>query len=89
MSADQLEQLLARVKLDAGLQQELRAADDLQAAILIAARAGFSVTMAELQTLQQPPTVELSDEELEGVTGGAARNNPSQWDMWAERYVCW
>jgi predicted ribosomally synthesized peptide with nif11-like leader len=89
MSADQLEALLARVKLDTRLQQELRAADDLQAALSVAAHAGFSVTMEELQTLQQPPTVELSDEELEGVTGGAGRNDPSQWDMWAERYVCW
>jgi hypothetical protein len=38
--------------------------------VSVADRAGFSVTIEELQALQWPPTVELSDEELEGVTRG-------------------
>jgi predicted ribosomally synthesized peptide with nif11-like leader len=67
MSEDQLAALLAKLKEDAGLQEKLKGAADLDAALAIAKDAGFDVSKADW--LRQR-TLELSDEELEAVAGG-------------------
>jgi predicted ribosomally synthesized peptide with nif11-like leader len=86
MSEEQLSALLAKLKEDAGLQEKLKGAADLDAAVAIAKEAGFDVSKADWLKYQANQTLELSDEELEGVTGGTfgpmrgvdgkARNNP-------------
>ena len=70
MSEEQLTALLANLKGDEGLQEKLKGATDLDAAVAMAQEAGFDVTKADWLKHQAKQTIQLSDEELEGVTGG-------------------
>jgi predicted ribosomally synthesized peptide with nif11-like leader len=70
MSEYQLSALLDKLKEDAGLQEKLKGAADLDAAVAIAKEAGFDVSKADWLRYQAQQTLELSDEELEGVAGG-------------------
>ena len=70
MSEEQLSALLAKLKEDAGLQEKLKGAADLDAFLAIAKKAGFDVNKADWLKHQAQQTLELSDEELEGVAGG-------------------
>ena len=70
MSEEQLAALLAKLKEDVGLQEKLQGAADLDAAVAVAKEAGFDVSKADLLKYQAQQTLELSDEELEGVAGG-------------------
>ena len=70
MSEEQLSVLLAKLKDDAGLQEKLKDAADLDAAVAIAKDVGFDVSKADWLKHQAHQTLELSDEELEGVAGG-------------------
>ena len=72
MSEEQLKAFLEKVKADTSLQEKLKAASDANAASAIAKEAGFSISADEFTKAQ---STELSDEELEGVAGGA--NNAS------------
>ena len=67
MSEEQLSAFLAALKADEGLQEKLKAAANLDAAVAIATDAGFVISAEELQKAQ----AELSEaSELEGVAGG-------------------
>ena len=66
MSEEQLKAFLEAVKADAGLQEQLKAAQDADAVVAIAKAAGFVISAEELKKSQ----AEISDEELEGVAGG-------------------
>ncbi len=70
MSQDQLTDLLAKLRDDAGLQEKFKGASDLGAAVAIAKEAGFDVSKADWLRYQAKQTLELTDEELEGVAGG-------------------
>ena len=70
MSEEQLAALLAKLKDDAGLQEKLKGAADLDAVLAIAKEAGFDISKADWLRYQAQQTIELSDEELEGVAGG-------------------
>ena len=70
MSEEQLTALLAKIKEDAGLQEKLKGAADIDVAIALAKEAGFDVSKADWLKYQAKQTIELSDEELEGVAGG-------------------
>ena len=70
MSEQQLTDLLAKIKEDAGLQEKLKGAADLDAAVALAKEAGFDVSKADWLKYQAQQALELSDEELEGVAGG-------------------
>ena len=67
MSEEQLKNFLESVKADAELQEKLKAASDADAVVAIAKAAGFVISAEELKSTQ---SVELSEEELEGVAGG-------------------
>ena len=69
MSEDQLKAFLEKVKSDTSLQEKLKAASTPEAAIEIAKDAGFAITAEDIQSMRSA-TVELSDEELEGASGG-------------------
>jgi predicted ribosomally synthesized peptide with nif11-like leader len=71
MSEEQLSALLAKLKEDAGLRERLQGAADLDAAMGMAQEAGFDVSKADWLKHQAGQPLELSDKELEGVTGGA------------------
>ena len=70
MSKEQFLALHDKVNDDAGLREKLKAAADLDAALAIAKDAGFDVSKADWLKHQAKQTIELSDEELEGVAGG-------------------
>ncbi len=70
MSEEQLAALLAKLKDDAGLQEKLKGAADLDALLAVAKDAGFDISKADWLRYQANQTLELSDEELEGVAGG-------------------
>ena len=70
MSEEQLSALLAKLNEDPGLREKLQSAADLDAAVAIAKDAGFDVSKADWLKYQAKQTLELSDEELEGVAGG-------------------
>ena len=70
MSEEQLSALLATLRVDAGLQEKLKAAVDLAAAVAIAKEAGFDVSKADLLRYQAMQILELNDEDLEDIAGG-------------------
>jgi predicted ribosomally synthesized peptide with nif11-like leader len=70
MSEEQLTALFAKLKDDVGLQEKLQGAEDLDAAVALAKEAGFDVSKADWLKYQAKQTLELSDQELEGVAGG-------------------
>ena len=70
MSEEQLAALRATLKDDAALQEKLRAAADLDAAVALANEAGFDVSKADLLKFQAKQMLELTDEALEKVSGG-------------------
>jgi predicted ribosomally synthesized peptide with nif11-like leader len=70
MSEEHLSALLAKLKEDTGLQEKFKGAEDLDAALAIAQESGFDVSKADWLRHQANQTLELSDEELEGVSGG-------------------
>ena len=81
MTLDQLKAFLEKVKSDTSLQEKLIAAADAEAVAAIAKEAGFSLSAEELNKAS-----ELSEEDLEGISGGyfyaftsdqAGPNNPS------------
>ena len=74
MSEEQLAALLAKLKEDAGLQEKLKGAADLDAAVALAKAAGFDVSKADWLRYQANQNLELSDEELEGLSGGWSAN---------------
>jgi predicted ribosomally synthesized peptide with nif11-like leader len=76
------------MKEDAGLQEKLKGAADLHAAVAIAKEAGFDVSKADWLRYQAKQTLELSDEALEGVTGGVARGSEMN-EFWALPEEMW
>jgi len=68
MSEEQLAALLAKLKDDAGLQEKLKGAADLDAILAIAKDAGFDISKADLLRHGKAlggQALELSDEALE------------------------
>ena len=78
MSEEQLSALLSKLKEDAGLREKLQGAGDLDAAVALAKEAGFDVSKADWVKYQAKQTLELSDEDLEGVAGGAGQIDTEQ-----------
>ena len=70
MSVEQLSAFFEAVKADAALEEKLKSAADLDAAVAIAKEAGFEVTKADLLKHQASQILEMSDEDLAGVAGG-------------------
>jgi predicted ribosomally synthesized peptide with nif11-like leader len=78
MSEEQLKAFLNALEADTGLQAKIKAAvegeidtaDETAAVLAIAKEAGFTITAADLLRLEAQNIMELSDEELESVTGG-------------------
>ena len=66
MSEEQLKAFLEKVKGDTGLQEKLKAAANSDAVVSIAKEAGFMISADDLTKAQS-----LTEEELEGVAGGA------------------
>ena len=63
MSEEQLKAFLEQVKADSSLQEQLKAAGDIDAALAIAKEAGFMISADDVRS-------SVSDDELEGAAGG-------------------
>ena len=68
MSEEQLKEFIEKVKGDTSLQEKLKAVDDANTVAAIAEGAEFSISADDLKNAQSE--MEISEEELEGVTGG-------------------
>ena len=66
MSEEQLKAFWEATQSDSALQQKLQGVTDLGAIVDIAKEAGFTISVEELEQAQK----ELSDEQLDGATGG-------------------
>jgi len=78
MSEEQLKAFLDKVKGDTSFQEKLRGAADAESALSIAKEAGFAITTEDIQSMQSAS--HLSDDELEGVAGGAKFSGGSFWE---------
>ena len=75
MSEEQLAALLAKLKNDGGLQEKLKGAADPDAAVALAKEAGFDISKDDWLKYRLEQPFELSDEELEGISGGVSGPN--------------
>ena len=82
MSEEQLKAFMEAVKADAGLQEKLKAAKDADAVVAIAKDAGFVISVEELNKSQ----AEISEEELEGVAGGAEGQIKILWTVYCANF---
>ena len=71
MSEEQLKALLAKIKDDAGLQEKLKGAADVDAAVALVKEAGLDISKGDWLKYQAEQIIELSEEELEGLAGGS------------------
>jgi predicted ribosomally synthesized peptide with nif11-like leader len=83
MSEEQLSALLAKLKADVRLQERLKGATDLDSAVEMAQKAGFDVRKADWNKYQAKQTLELSDEDLEEVAGGANKRKTENCNDWS------
>lgn len=75
--------LLDKVKADEVFRDKILASSTIQQAIEVVNAQGFSITKADWLQHQASKTLELSDDELEKVAGGAAaRNSLSACGAW-------
>ena len=72
MSEEQLAALLAKLKNDGGLQEKLKGAADPDAAVALAKEAGFDISKDDWLKYRLEQPFELSDYELEALSGGGA-----------------
>jgi len=66
MSEEKFKAFWEATQADSALQQKLQGVTDLGAIVDIAKEAGFTISVEELEQAQK----ELSDEQLDGATGG-------------------
>ena len=66
MSEEQLKAFWEAIEADVGLQEKLKAANDVDAVVATAKEAGFLISPEELQKAQSV----ISDEELASAVGG-------------------
>ena len=71
MSEEQLSALLAKLKDDKGLLQKIKAAPDLDTVLALAKEAGFELNREDLSKHEVIEILELSDQDLEALVGGA------------------
>jgi predicted ribosomally synthesized peptide with nif11-like leader len=69
MSEEQLNAFMEAVEADERLQEKLKVAEDADAVVAIAKEAGFAISMEVAQKIEE----QLSDDDLENVTGGMGR----------------
>ena len=71
MPPKQISELLAKLNDDVELKGKIEKALDYDAVVAIANEAGFDISKADLIRNEATQALELSDEDLEGVSGGS------------------
>ena len=74
MSLETLNAFIAKVQSDSGLLEKMKHVSEADGAVAIARSAGFENTAGDLIRQQARIASELSDDELEKVSGGTALN---------------
>ena len=69
MSEEQLKAFWEAIQADTALQQKLQGVTDPDAIVAIAKEAGFSISADDVKAARKS-AAELSEEKLEGVSGG-------------------
>jgi predicted ribosomally synthesized peptide with nif11-like leader len=77
MNSDNINQLLDALKSDSTLKARLSAATSVEEAVAIATAAGIEISAADLLAARRIQMPELSDAELEVVSGGADTDKAS------------
>lgn len=77
MSIEQLKALLSAAQSDPTLQEKLKTASNAEGVVSLARGAGFSISPEDLMHA----SMEISDAELEGATGGLAET------MWRNIFI--
>ena len=72
MSKEQIEKFLEQLNSNVELQEELKSAPTAVAVADIAKNLGFDVTAGDVLEFQEGVTAELSDSQLENISGGVA-----------------
>lgn len=75
MPQQQLTAFFAAVNSDAGLEGKLKAAKDIDEAVVIANEAGFSVSKDAWLSYQAEQANRLSDDEVAGLSGGKVHSS--------------
>jgi len=70
MSKAQLSALLAKLKVDSRLRAHFHDAEELEEAAMLAQGARFDISIQDWQSYTAKQALDLSDEELEEVSGG-------------------
>jgi predicted ribosomally synthesized peptide with nif11-like leader len=70
MSGQQFTDLLAKLQQDSIFREKIKGAQDLESFIKIAKEYGYEVDKADFLNFGNSELLELSDEELEDVSGG-------------------
>ena len=83
MTEDQLKAFLEKAQGDDSLQEKLKTAADANAVAAIAKEAGYSISADDLTMAQ----LELSDYELERVTGGV-KGDLTLFETWEQHMMC-
>ena len=71
MSQENLNAFIDKVQSDSGLLEQMKNVSEADGAIAIARSAGFEITAGDLIRRQAKIASELSDDELDKVSGGA------------------
>jgi predicted ribosomally synthesized peptide with nif11-like leader len=71
MSEEQLSALLAKLKEDTALLEKIKAAADIDGVVALAKEAGFEINRADWSKHEAIEILELSEQDLEAVVGGA------------------
>ena len=70
MSLEILNAFIAKVQSDSSLLEQVKAVTDANGAVAIARSAGFDVTAGDFVRFHAAASAQLSDQELEGASGG-------------------
>jgi predicted ribosomally synthesized peptide with nif11-like leader len=80
MSSEQLSAFMEVVATNEGLQEKLKCVADFDGLAELARGAGFDVTKADCIKLQDQQIIELTDNDLDGLSGGG--NNTGWLGFW-------
>ena len=70
MTQNQIDAFLAAVKADEQLHKKLSEAKNAESVVRVAEAAGFSLTVEQIEEMRTGSKGELSEKELESVSGG-------------------
>jgi predicted ribosomally synthesized peptide with nif11-like leader len=88
LSAKMSNELFSKIKSDASFAEKIGSTKSIEEAFEVAKEAGIAISLSELEALNANPSVaELTDVELETVSGGV-QENPTYGDKGSQCATC-